>query len=271
MRSTNHWPWCVWVVAAAGLAVAGAGRAAAAAADGGQPNGGKPNVLFFFTDDQRADTIAALGNPVIRTPNLDRLCRRGPGVHPGLHAGRVQRAPPACRRGRCCCPASRCSAWTTNLLRDETWPAAFGRAGYTTFMSGKWHNGAKSLPASFQIARSVFAGGMTNPLKAPLMQPGRRPAEQAAGGGETRLRGVRRRGDPVPPRAPRRAVLLLRAVRRAARSAHRAGRFPGPLRSRQDPAAAELPAAASVRQRRDEDPRRGAAAAPAARRRPCAR
>ena len=32
------------------------------------------------------------------------------------------------------------------LMRDETWPAAFGRAGYATFMSGKWHNGAPSLP-----------------------------------------------------------------------------------------------------------------------------
>ena len=32
---------------------------------------------MLFADDQRADTIAALGNPIIRTPNLDRLCRRG--------------------------------------------------------------------------------------------------------------------------------------------------------------------------------------------------
>ena len=37
----------------------------------------KPNVLILFSDDQRADTIAALGNPHIRTPNLDRLVRRG--------------------------------------------------------------------------------------------------------------------------------------------------------------------------------------------------
>jgi len=33
----------------------------------------QPNILHIFTDQQRADTIAALGNPVIRTPNLDRL------------------------------------------------------------------------------------------------------------------------------------------------------------------------------------------------------
>jgi arylsulfatase A-like enzyme len=37
----------------------------------------KLNVLFLFADDQRADTIAALGNPVIKTPNLDRLVRSG--------------------------------------------------------------------------------------------------------------------------------------------------------------------------------------------------
>ena len=37
----------------------------------------RPNVLFLFADDQRADTIAALGNPIIKAPNLDRLVRRG--------------------------------------------------------------------------------------------------------------------------------------------------------------------------------------------------
>lgn len=37
----------------------------------------KPNILHLFTDMQRFDTIAALGNPVIKTPNLDRLCHEG--------------------------------------------------------------------------------------------------------------------------------------------------------------------------------------------------
>jgi arylsulfatase A-like enzyme len=36
-----------------------------------------PNVLLVVSDDQRPDTIAALGNPNIRTPNLDRLAARG--------------------------------------------------------------------------------------------------------------------------------------------------------------------------------------------------
>ena len=37
----------------------------------------QPNVLLLFTDQQRADTVGALGNPVIRTPHLDRLCAEG--------------------------------------------------------------------------------------------------------------------------------------------------------------------------------------------------
>ena len=35
-----------------------------------------PNILFIMTDQQRFDTIAALGNSVIHTPNLDRLVDR---------------------------------------------------------------------------------------------------------------------------------------------------------------------------------------------------
>jgi len=37
----------------------------------------KPNILFFFTDDQRFDTIRALGNNEVHTPNLDALAARG--------------------------------------------------------------------------------------------------------------------------------------------------------------------------------------------------
>ncbi len=37
----------------------------------------KPNVLFLFADDMRADSVAALGNPVVKTPTLDALVQRG--------------------------------------------------------------------------------------------------------------------------------------------------------------------------------------------------
>jgi arylsulfatase len=37
----------------------------------------KPNILFIMCDQLRADAIAALGNRVVRTPNMDRLVGRG--------------------------------------------------------------------------------------------------------------------------------------------------------------------------------------------------
>ena len=52
--------------------------------------GRRPNVLFLFSDDQRFDTIAALGNTEIRTPNLDRLVRSGTAFdHAAIMGGSV--------------------------------------------------------------------------------------------------------------------------------------------------------------------------------------
>jgi arylsulfatase A-like enzyme len=127
----------------------------------------RPSVLFIFADDMRADTIAALGNPIIQTPNLDRLVRGGVSFRRAYMQGGFN--------GATCVPSRAMLLSGQNLfhvdeklLRAETWPEAFGRAGYTTFVSGKWHNGDASLVRSFQIARSMFTGGMTNPMEAKL-------------------------------------------------------------------------------------------------------
>ena len=37
----------------------------------------RPNILWYCTDQQRFDTIGALGNPHVRTPNLDRFVAEG--------------------------------------------------------------------------------------------------------------------------------------------------------------------------------------------------
>ena len=37
----------------------------------------KPNILVIFTDDQRFDTVHALGNDKISTPNMDWLVENG--------------------------------------------------------------------------------------------------------------------------------------------------------------------------------------------------
>lgn len=139
----------------------------------------RPNVLFLFADDMQADTIAALGNPVIQTPNLDKLARRGLSFRRAYMQGGMNAAT---------CTPSRAMLLSgqnlfhidEKLMRDAIWPEAFAKSGYTTFISGKWHNGEASLARSFPAARSVFVGGMGNPLKQPLrdVKDGRLAAPQ---------------------------------------------------------------------------------------------
>ena len=37
----------------------------------------RPNIVFFFTDDQTISTLGCYGNPIVQTPNIDALARRG--------------------------------------------------------------------------------------------------------------------------------------------------------------------------------------------------
>ncbi|MBG85484.1 MAG: acetylglucosamine-6-sulfatase [Verrucomicrobiales bacterium] len=37
----------------------------------------QPNIVFFFTDDQTTSTLGCYGNPIVQTPNIDSLARRG--------------------------------------------------------------------------------------------------------------------------------------------------------------------------------------------------
>lgn len=61
----------------AGATAAWAPDRAAAAAPQVKTSAGRPNILCLMVDQQRFDTLAALGNRTIYTPNLDRLVYRG--------------------------------------------------------------------------------------------------------------------------------------------------------------------------------------------------
>jgi arylsulfatase A-like enzyme len=42
-----------------------------------QPQVKKPNLLFILGEGQRADALSLAGNPILRTPNMDRIGREG--------------------------------------------------------------------------------------------------------------------------------------------------------------------------------------------------
>jgi arylsulfatase A-like enzyme len=103
----------------------------------------KPNVLFLFTDDQRYDTIHALGNDLIHTPHLDRLATSGVTFTNAYIMGGS--SPAVCSPSRACL-FSGSTLW--NLENQGIWgyeisaenctlPQAFREHGYETFGTGK--------------------------------------------------------------------------------------------------------------------------------------
>ena len=125
------------------------------------------NVLFIFSDDQRADTIHALGNDHIETPHLDSLVRRGTAFTRAYCMGGMQGA--VCVPSRAMLMTGR-SLWRidTEMKSQGTWPEKFAKAGYATFITGKWHNGKESLLRIFPAGEAIFLGGMGDPFNLPL-------------------------------------------------------------------------------------------------------
>ncbi|WP_202944925.1 sulfatase-like hydrolase/transferase [Lentisphaera araneosa] len=126
----------------------------------------KPNFVFLFADDQRADTIRAHGNDFIHTPNLDRLAESGFSFKNNYCAGSYSGA---------VCVASRAMLMTgrywNNIpnVKKNGWASLDllptylkEKAGYETYIIGKWHNGLHTLRAAFQNGASVYMGGMAD-------------------------------------------------------------------------------------------------------------
>lgn len=100
----------------------------------------KPNVLLIMTDTQRQDDMGAYGNPVIKTPNLDKLAREGV-MFTNCHAtyGACMPARAVIFTGRY--PMAN-GVWSNgvNLPESETTLAdVFLKNGYRTGGAGKFH------------------------------------------------------------------------------------------------------------------------------------
>jgi len=99
----------------------------------------QPNILLLFTDQQRFDTIAALGNPIIKTPVMDRL------VNEGTAFTRAYTPSPVCISGRCCMvtgqPAhiTRCTDNVPMPQNLTSFMEHLRAAGYQTHGTGKMH------------------------------------------------------------------------------------------------------------------------------------
>ncbi|RTE55086.1 DUF4976 domain-containing protein [Arenibacter aquaticus] len=133
----------------------------------------RPNILFLFTDDQRYSTLGALGMDEVLTPGMDGLMAAGTTFTNAYILG----AP----HGAVCSP-SRAMLMTgrhyfnlepnvyaqfsvPDSLRGKsnklTFPEYFRANGYTTFATGKQHNGKDWVERGFEVGKAVYMGGMT--------------------------------------------------------------------------------------------------------------
>ncbi len=131
----------------------------------------RPDILFFFTDDQRFDTIAALGNPYIHTPNMDNLVERGVTfTHANIPGGT---SPAVCMPSRAMLHTGRHlfhleGAGEAIPPEHITLGEALQQTGYNSFGTGKWHNGPASYARSFNAGGEIFFGGMEDHWNVPV-------------------------------------------------------------------------------------------------------
>ena len=113
----------------------------------------RPNVIFIITDQQRYDTIGALGFPYMDTPVLDRLVREGTTFT-------------QCHTAGASCAPARAALFTgfyphTNGILGNgqqwrhTWIENFQAAGYRTINIGKMHTDPMDTPAGFDERYNV--------------------------------------------------------------------------------------------------------------------
>lgn len=132
----------------------------------------KPNILILLADDQRADTIEAHGNPNIRTPNINQLVQEGFSFRNNYVFGG--------NSGTVCVPSRAMlmtgKAWfrldVSTIQGQQLLPELLREKGYTTFATGKWHNGQESWLRGFQLGKSIMFGGMSDHTKVPLKDLG---------------------------------------------------------------------------------------------------
>ncbi|MDR6550074.1 sulfatase-like hydrolase/transferase [Paenibacillus qinlingensis] len=101
----------------------------------------KPHIVLITTDQMRADLMGCAGNPIIQTPHLDILSRRG------IRFEQAYSATPICIPARASIMTGlegHCMGITTyvegfKLPTETTLPQTLGDAGYETRLVGKMH------------------------------------------------------------------------------------------------------------------------------------
>lgn len=143
--------------------LAGAAMLGGALGRAAQPTG-RPNIIFIYSDDQRADAVGYAGNPVIQTPEMDQLAAEGVVFDNAFVTTPI-------------CAVSRANALSGQYARrhgiddffksfsdtqmDALYPSLLRSAGYWTGFIGKWGIAANSEAEMDRVSQwfDFWAGG----------------------------------------------------------------------------------------------------------------
>jgi arylsulfatase A-like enzyme len=131
-----------------------------------EPPPGPLNIVVLYADDWRFDTLGCAGNPVVRTPNIDRLAAEGVRFRNSYVTSAI-------------CGVSRATMLTGQWMSRhgnlgfgmfrtpwaETFPAILRADGFRIGHVGKWHNG------EFPSACYDFGEGRITPMRHWLERP----------------------------------------------------------------------------------------------------
>ncbi|HEX72667.1 MAG TPA: arylsulfatase, partial [Candidatus Hydrogenedentes bacterium] len=130
----------------------------------------RPNVVLIITDDQGYGDLGCHGNPVLKTPHLDRLHRESVRFT-------QFNVSPVCSPTRACLMTGRYN-YRTGVVdtyagrsmmdpRERTLAEMLRAAGYRTGIFGKWHLGdnypLRPMDRGFEEALVHYGGGIAQP------------------------------------------------------------------------------------------------------------
>ena len=126
----------------------------------------RPNIIFVFTDDQASWALGASGNPLAKTPHMDRLAKEG------VYLPNSFTTTPVCSPSRASLMTSRYGSelGITDWIHPKNepklgldpklpvWPRLLADAGYQTGLIGKWHLGLLDSQHPTRFGFQVFMG-----------------------------------------------------------------------------------------------------------------
>lgn len=116
----------------------------------------RPNLVFYFSDQQRWDTLGCYGQSLPVSPNLDQLAQEGTLFE------NAYTCQPVCGPARSCLQsgmyATETGCYTNGIelpLTVKPLAESFNEAGYETAYVGKWHLASNELKGLHHETTSI--------------------------------------------------------------------------------------------------------------------